>query len=139
MESTLRNILVGTVRRDGTTDRMDSASGRLGPNFYDGGDNVEYAQRWRKYPESKCDVLLISHHITFGHDISGVEVENSYFFATKREKVPRVPKFFIATMESIEADLMHILGKQGGRMEIDDNGSERPSQFNNTSRREIMS
>jgi hypothetical protein len=41
---------------------MDSGSGSLGPSFYHWGDNGEYAQWLKDYPESEYHVMVTSYH-----------------------------------------------------------------------------
>ena len=48
---------------------IDSGSGFLGTSFYYRGDDGDYAQWLKKYPESKFDVMVTSHHVGLNDDI----------------------------------------------------------------------
>ena len=54
--------LVRVVHSGGHGKIIDSGLGGLGLNFYDYGDNGEYAQWLRDYPELEFDVMVTSHH-----------------------------------------------------------------------------
>ena len=64
-----KEALVGVVHSGGHGRIMDSESGGLDPSFYHYGDNGEYAQWLRDYPESEFDVMVTSHHAGLSDDI----------------------------------------------------------------------
>jgi hypothetical protein len=59
--------LVGVIHPDNQRINMDLGSGSLGPNFYHYGDNGNYAQWLREYPESEFDVM--THQVGLGNEI----------------------------------------------------------------------
>lgn len=48
----------------------------LGPNLYHWGDNGEYATWLKEYPESVCDVMIISHQEGLMDDKESSREEN---------------------------------------------------------------
>ena len=61
--------LVGVVHSGGHGKILDSGSGGLGPSFYHYGDDGEYAQWLREYPESEFDMMATSYHACLSDDI----------------------------------------------------------------------
>ena len=50
---------------------IDTRSGGLGSRFYNYGDDGEYAQWLKNYPEAEFDVMMTSQHTCLKDDILG--------------------------------------------------------------------
>ena len=92
-------ILVGTVRRDNVRTNMKPLSGSWGPSSYDSEDHGEHIRWLKEYPESICDVLTISQHITSTHDLSHPTEENSSVLGKGEVRVRGICKFPIDLAE----------------------------------------
>ena len=67
--------LIGVFHSGGHGRIIDTKSGGLGPSFYNYGDDEEYAQWLRNYPESEFHVMTMSHHTYLKDDIFSVRSE----------------------------------------------------------------
>ena len=106
-EKNLEGILVGTVRRDSGVDSRESTSGSLGPSFYDREDNGEYAQWLREYPESICDVLMISQHITHEHDMGSPREMNCSLLEKEGEQMRGIPELRTDKVGFLKKESVH--------------------------------
>ena len=69
------DALVGVVHSDGHRRIIATRSGDLGSSFYNYGDDGEYVQWLRDYPELEFDVMTTSHHACLRDDILSARSE----------------------------------------------------------------
>ena len=128
-EKNPEEILVGTVRRDNVRTSMKSVSRSWGPSFYNSEDQGEYVQWLKEYPESICDVLVISQQLTTTHD-PGRNVEENNSSLKEGEVIVRgIYKFPDDYGDESENDSMQACDTRKEKVSIKNIERENASQF----------
>lgn len=134
-ERNLDTTLVGTVGHGSGRGNMIPVLEGLSPSLYNGEYNGEYTQWWREFPESICDVMIISQHITSTHDLGRTMEANDSLLGKGEVRVRGICKFPDDDEEVVEDDSMHTRNAQPKRISIENMKSEETPQFTNVPRR----
>ena len=114
-----KEVLVGTMKRENDKTNMQPVSRSWGPSFYNNEDHVEYVRWLREYPESNCDVLMISQHLTTTRQ-HGLKRENDHSSLGKGEVIVRgICKFPEGYEDDSEYKSMHTGGTQKKQVGIE--------------------
>ena len=130
--------LVGVAHLDGHRKIIDSGSGSLGPSCYHYGDNGEYAQWLRNYPESEFDVMMTSYHAYLNDEVISSRGEDYSLLEpcevlTEEEWVLGGLTPWVDGMEESEVSLVYVNGTQDEEAIIEAEKLEEPLHFKTTS------
>ena len=128
-ETNPEEILVGTVRWDNVKTNMKPESRSWGPSFYNSEDHGEYVRWLKEYPESICDVLVISQRITTTHDSCCNVDENNSSLKEGEVIVRGICKFPDDYEGDLEDDSMQACDTRKGKVSIENIERENASQF----------
>ena len=120
---------MGTVRRDDVRTNMKPVSESWGPSFYNNEDHGKYVRWLREYPESICDVLIISQHLTSTHDLCRNMEENNSSLKEGEVRVRGICKFPDDYEDASEDDSMQARGTRKERVSIKNIEPGKASKF----------
>jgi len=137
-ENEIGKALVGVVHPEGQRVVIDSGSGSLGPNFYNYGDNGDYSQWLREYPESEVDVMVTFHQVGLGSEFPSVSLGEGSLLEpcevlTEEEWVSGGLTPWVDDVEEGEVSLIHVDGTQEEDVIIESSKLEEPLHFKTTS------
>ena len=128
-EKNPEEILVGTMKKENDRTNMQPVSRSWGPSFYNSEDHGEYVRWLREYPESNCDVLMISQHLATTRQL-GLKREENHSSLKEGEVIVRgICKFPDGYEDDSEDDSMHAGGTQKEQVSIENIEREKATQF----------
>lgn len=130
--------LVGVVHPEGRSTIMNSSSGGLGPRFYHYGDNGEYAQWVKKYPESEFDILATSHHPCLSDERLNSSSEDYLSLEpcevlTEEEWILKGLTPWVDSVDGDKVNVIHVDGTQDDEAILEASKLEEPLHFRTTS------
>ena len=128
---------------DGHGKIIDSGSGFLGTSFYNRGDNGDYAQWLRKYPDSKFDVMVTSHHVCLSNDILRSRSEEYSLLEpcevlTEEEQILGGLTPWVDSVEESGISLVHVDRTQDEEAIVEASRLEEPLHFMTTSTKIVV-
>ena len=113
-------------------------SGSLGPKFYDHGDDGEYVQWLREYPESEYDIMTISRYSCLTDDILNARSQEYSLLEhckvlTEEEWILGGLTSRVDSVDDGEVNLVHVDGTQDDEAIVEPSKLEEPLHFKTTS------
>ena len=135
--------LVGVVHSGGHGGFIDLALGFLGPSFYHYGDNGDYAQWLREYPELEFDVIVTSHHVCLSDERFCLRRGEYYLLEpyealTEKEWILGGLTHWVDNMEESGVSLVHVDGIQDEEAIVEAARLEEHLHFKTTSTKIVV-
>ena len=130
--------MIGKVHSGGHGRPIYKGLGSLGPSFYNNGDDGEYVQWLKKYPELEYDIMTMSHHPCLSDDILSARSKEYPLLEpcevlTEEEWILGGLTPWVVCVDDSDVNLVHVDGTQDDKAIVEASKLEEPLHFKTTS------